>query len=115
MRSLLVSFLALTVATPALAQTVPAISVDTLKTVTEVLSSDAFEGRAPTTAGEEKTVDYLIKRFSAAGLKPGNKGQWTQDVPMVELTAKNVTPFTATGARLRSGSRCGTALSSARV
>ncbi len=99
MRSLLVSFLALTVATPALAQTVPAISVDTLKTVTEVLSSDAFEGRAPTTAGEEKTVDYLIKRFSAAGLKPGNKGQWTQDVPMVELTAKNVTPFTATGGK----------------
>lgn len=106
MRSLLVSFLALTVATPALAQTAPAaappapaFSLDTLKTVTQVLSSDEFEGRAPTTAGEEKTIDYLVKRFSAAGLKPGNKGQWTQDVPMVELTAKDVTPFTATGGK----------------
>ena len=85
-------------AAPLAAQT-PQISVDTLKTVTQTLASDAFEGRAPTTAGEEKTVAYLIDRFKAAGLQPGNKGSWTQDVPMVEITAENVAPFTVSGGK----------------
>jgi Zn-dependent M28 family amino/carboxypeptidase len=62
------------------------ISVDTLKRVTETLSSDAFEGRAPATPGEEKTVRYLVEQMSAAGLKPGNGGSWFQDVPLVEIT-----------------------------
>ncbi|ONF96918.1 M28 family metallopeptidase [Sphingomonas jeddahensis] len=100
MRLLFSSVLALAVATPALAQiAAPQISVETLKSVTQELSLDAYEGRAPTTAGEQKTIDYLVKRFAAAGLKPGNKGQWTQDVPMVEITATNVSPFTATGGK----------------
>ncbi len=75
------------VAVPALAAP-PAISIDTLKTVTKTLSSDAFEGRAPTTAGEAKTIAYIEAQFKAAGIKPGNKGKWLQDVPMVEITAK---------------------------
>jgi hypothetical protein len=91
--------LLLLAATPALAQTVPAISTETLKAVTQELASDAYEGRAPTTAGEEKTIRYLIQRFTRAGLKPGNKGQWTQDVPMVEITAQDVRPFTFTGGK----------------
>ena len=49
----------------------------------KTLSSDEFEGRAPGTAGEDKTVAYLIERFKAAGLQPGNKGSWTQDVPSI--------------------------------
>lgn len=65
----------------------PAISVDTLKEVTRTLSSDEFEGRAPTTPGEDKTVGYVAGRFAAAGLQPANKGSWFQDVPMVEITA----------------------------
>ena len=77
----------------------PAISTQTLRTVTQTLSSDAFEGRAPTTTGEDKTIAYLIERFRAAGLQPGNRGKWTQDVPMVEITATNVQPFTFTGGR----------------
>ncbi|MDF7775871.1 M28 family metallopeptidase [Sphingomonas sp. AOB5] len=77
----------------------PGISVDTLKQVTEKLSSDEFEGRAPATAGEEKTVAYLIERMKAAGLEPGNEGSWVQDVPLVELTAKNVSPLTFTGGK----------------
>jgi Zn-dependent M28 family amino/carboxypeptidase len=74
------------------------VSVETLKTVTQTLSSDAFEGRAPGTAGEEKTLAYLVERFQAAGLKPGNGGSWFQDVPLVEITARNVSPLTFTGA-----------------
>ncbi|MEI9851156.1 MAG: M28 family metallopeptidase [Sphingomonas sp.] len=77
----------------------PAISVDTLKQVTEKLSSDEFEGRAPATAGEEKTLAYLVERMKAAGLQPGNKGSWFQDVPLVELTARNVSPLTFTGGK----------------
>jgi Zn-dependent M28 family amino/carboxypeptidase len=70
--------------------TVPAISEQTMKDVTKELSLDSYEGRAPGSAGEEKTVAYLIEKFKAAGLEPGNNGSWTQDVPLVEITAKNV-------------------------
>lgn len=77
---------ALLASTAAIAQT-PAISVDTLKEVTKTLSSDAFEGRAPATPGEDKTIGYIAGRFAAAGLTPLNKGSWFQDVPMVEITA----------------------------
>ena len=62
------------------------LSLETLKDVTRTLSSDAFEGREPGTAGEEKTLAYMVERFAAAGLQPGNHGSWFQDVPLVEIT-----------------------------
>lgn len=77
----------------------PELSLQTLQDVTKELSSDAYEGRAPGTPGEEKTVAYLIKQFEAAGLKPGNNGKWTQDVPLVEITPKNASPLTFTGGK----------------
>ena len=70
--------------------TVPALSEATMKEVTKELSLDSYEGRAPGSPGEVKTVAYLIEKFKAAGFEPGNKGSWTQDVPLVEITAKNV-------------------------
>jgi Zn-dependent M28 family amino/carboxypeptidase len=75
------------------------LSEATMKDVTKELSSDAFEGRSPGGVGEEKTVALLIEKFKAAGLEPGNPkdgkdGGWTQDVPLVEITAKNVSPLT---------------------
>lgn len=74
------------------------ISEATMKDVTRTLSSDAFEGRMPGSAGEEKTVAYLIERFEKAGLKPGNGGSWVQDVPLVEITGKDFAPLTIKGA-----------------
>ena len=74
-----------------------AISIETMKDVTRTLSSDEFEGRAPGTPGEAKTVAYLVERFSAAGLQPGNRGSWFQDVPLVEITASNFAPLTIAG------------------
>ncbi|HZG09151.1 MAG TPA: M28 family metallopeptidase [Allosphingosinicella sp.] len=65
----------------------PPLSLATLTDATRILSSDEFEGRAPTTPGEEKTVRYLADQFRKAGLEPGNKGSWFQDVPLVESTA----------------------------
>jgi Zn-dependent M28 family amino/carboxypeptidase len=74
-------------------------SIDTMKQVVKEISSDAYEGRAPGTVGEEKTLAYLVQRFEALGLKPGNKGSWFQDVPLVEITAKNVSPLRFTGGK----------------
>ncbi|MEQ8801408.1 MAG: hypothetical protein RLP45_05170, partial [Haliea sp.] len=49
-----------------------------------ILASDAFQGRAPGTPGEEKTVAYLIEQFEAIGIEPGGPdGNWTQTVPMI--------------------------------
>ncbi len=73
------------------------LSEETMKRVTERLSSDEFEGRAPGTPGEEKTVAYLIEEFEKAGLEPGNNGSWVQDVPLVEITGKNYAPLTIAG------------------
>ncbi|CAN5797252.1 M28 family metallopeptidase [soil metagenome] len=75
------------------------IPVQTLKDVTKTLSSDAFEGRAPATPAEDKTTAYIVERFKAAGLKPGNNGSWFQDVPLVEITGQNVSPLTFTGGK----------------
>src|SRR5437879_1946602 len=52
------------------------------------LASDAFEGRAPATLGETKTLDSISGQLAAIGVKPGGEpdGQggrrWTQDVPL---------------------------------
>jgi Zn-dependent M28 family amino/carboxypeptidase len=74
----------------------PSISGETLKALTQQLSSDDFEGRAPTTPGEEKTVQLIAERFRAAGLKPGNNGSWFHEVPLAE-TVSTPTPLRVTG------------------
>jgi Zn-dependent M28 family amino/carboxypeptidase len=55
----------------------------------KTLGSDAFEGRAPATRAEQKTVDYLIAQFKAAGVQPGGsvvngKRGWIQPVPLLK-------------------------------
>jgi len=64
----------------------------------KVLASDAFEGRGPGTPGEDKTVAYLVDRFRAIGLKPGNPdGTFVQEVPLVGFRA------TASSGQIRVG------------
>ena len=75
----------------------PELSVETMKSITEELSSDAYEGRAPGTAGEEKTLALLTKKFADAGLEPGNGDSWYQDVPLVGITATKTSPLTIKG------------------
>ncbi len=61
-----------------------AIDPARLEAMVKVLASDAFEGRAPGTPGEDKTIAYLIEQFQAIGIQPGGPdGQWTQAVPMM--------------------------------
>ncbi len=53
---------------------------------------DEFEGRAPGSAGEERTVKYLTEQFQKLGLKPGNPdGTFVQEVPLVGFQASAVT------------------------
>jgi hypothetical protein len=61
-----------------------AISAENLSRHVRTLASDEFEGRAPATPGEEKTIAYLVEQFAQSGLEPGgDRGGWTQDVPLV--------------------------------
>jgi len=63
------------------------IQADNVAAHLRTLASDAFEGRAPATAGEDKTVAYLIEQFRKAGLQPaGDDGGWTQAVAMDRTT-----------------------------
>jgi len=63
------------------------IQVDNVAAHLRTLSSDAFEGRAPATAGEDRTVAYLIEQFRKAGLQPaGEDGGWTQAVQLDRTT-----------------------------
>lgn len=71
---------------PAFAADTPGggISPDNLSRHVRVLASDEFEGRAPATRGEEKTIAYVVDALTKAGVQPGGeRGTWTQDVPLV--------------------------------
>jgi Zn-dependent M28 family amino/carboxypeptidase len=53
----------------------------------KVLADDSFEGRAPGSPGEDKTVEYLTAKFKEIGLAPGNTdGTYVQKVPLVGIT-----------------------------
>ncbi len=52
----------------------------------KVLGSDNFEGRAPGSAGEKRSVEYITEQFKKLGLKPGNPdGTYTQEVPLAGI------------------------------
>lgn len=95
----LISLVALATGSAARAQAGPGPSIDTMKRLVQVLASDEFEGRAPGTIGEEKTLTLLNTEFQKLGLKPGNNGSWFQDVPLVEITPKNVSALTFSGGK----------------
>jgi Zn-dependent M28 family amino/carboxypeptidase len=65
----------------------PSIDMDALLAHVKALSSDEFEGRAPGSKGEERSVTYLADEFTKVGLKPGNTdGTYFQKVPLVGIT-----------------------------
>lgn len=82
----MVGILALSVSTALYAAT-PQFDGKRISQDVKVLASDEYEGRAPASAGEEKTIAYLSQQFQAAGLQPGGdlqdgKRLWTQAVPL---------------------------------
>lgn len=64
------------------------ISAQDLANDTKTLASDEFEGRAPASNGEVKTVNFLEQEFQKLGLKPGNGQSFFQEIPMVVITAE---------------------------
>ncbi|HEY0660105.1 MAG TPA: M28 family metallopeptidase [Lysobacter sp.] len=73
---------------PAFAADAPKFDPKRLSDEVRMLSSDEFEGRGPATAGEIKTVEYVVAQMQAAGLQPGGdlkdgKRAWTQAVPLL--------------------------------
>ncbi len=64
------------------------ISAQDLANDTKTLASDEFEGRAPASNGEVKTVNFLEQKFQKLGLKPGNGQSFFQEIPMVVITAE---------------------------
>ncbi len=52
----------------------------------KTLASDPFDGRAPATQGERRTVAYIVEQFKKAGLSPGGEnGGWTQPVDLWKI------------------------------
>ena len=60
-----------------------------LHTHTAILASDEFEGRAPATPGEDKTINYLRDQFLSLGIGPGNGDSYFQSVAVTELTTSS--------------------------
>src|SRR5687768_16202070 len=82
---------------PVPAASMPKIEAQPILDHIKILASDEFEGRAPGTPGEDKTVAYLVEQFKQLGLKPGNSdGTYTQKVPLVGIQAANTQPLTVT-------------------
>jgi Zn-dependent M28 family amino/carboxypeptidase len=82
------------------AETSGPIDPERISQTVKVLASDEFEGRAPGTPGEAKTIEWLQKRFGELGLEPGGeRGTWTQSVPLVrtQIDAPATLTFTIQG------------------
>lgn len=96
------SVLALALGTPALAmdagKVVPPVDEALMREVIKTLSADDLAGRGPASAEEAKTLGVIVERFKAAGLEPGNRGSWFQDVPTVSMTASGFSPLIVKGA-----------------
>ena len=68
-----------------------------IRATIQALSSDAFGGRAPASAEEKLTTDYIAAQFSRYGLLPANQGSFLQKVPLVQITADPDAVLTVSG------------------
>lgn len=75
------------------------ITADDFMDHMSVLASDEFAGRAPSTPGENKTINYLAEQFSLAGLKPANKDSYFQEVSLVKISANPAMKMDITGGK----------------
>jgi Zn-dependent M28 family amino/carboxypeptidase len=80
-----------------LASALKSISQDELKADIRILSSDEFEGRGPSTIGEERTLRFLKDGFEKLGLRPGNGASYFQEIPLTEITSRPDADLTVSG------------------
>jgi Zn-dependent M28 family amino/carboxypeptidase len=76
---------------------VPRIDVAHMQEMVRTLASDDFAGRAPSTNEEAFVLDYIVRQFEAAGLKPGNRGSWLQAVQTTEITGSGYSQLAIAG------------------
>ena len=80
------------------------IDPNRLSIITRTLASDEFEGRAPGTPGETKTIAYLSEQFRQLGLQPGGEnGGWTQRVPLIKTQLQLPASIDIGGRKMRLG------------
>jgi Zn-dependent M28 family amino/carboxypeptidase len=73
---------------PVPARALHAITTEGILKHIRVLASDDFEGRAPGTPGEKKSLDYIIEECKALKLAPGNpNGSWLEPVALWGIKA----------------------------
>ncbi|MGY1425464.1 M28 family metallopeptidase [Lysobacter sp. A289] len=101
MKRLLLSALVLPACSFAFAADLPTFNPQQLSDEVKAFSSDAFEGRAPATPAEARTVDYIVNGMKDAGLEPGGdlkdgKRAWTQAVPLARSNIVGVPTLTLT-------------------
>src|SRR5882724_7565863 len=64
------------------------ITADVLRDHITKISSDAFEGRAPTTRGDQMARAYLVDQLKAMGYEPGGEGgAWEQPFDVLGIKA----------------------------
>jgi Zn-dependent M28 family amino/carboxypeptidase len=91
-----------TVSAETLAPGLAAITSESILQYTNRLASDAFEGRAPGTPGEDSTVAYLTEQFKAIGLAPGNPdGSYIQPVSLIGYTSRPELTISVGGRTMR--------------
>lgn len=65
------------------------ITEESLMEPIKILSSNDFEGRSTGTAGEEKTVEYLVEQLESYGVSGGMEdGGFIQNVPLLGQTTE---------------------------
>jgi Zn-dependent M28 family amino/carboxypeptidase len=84
---IIIAFVSCNVQNKIIEPALESIVVDDMKNRISVLASDDFQGRAPATIGEEKTINYLAEQFKQIGLKPANGDSYFQEVALVKLSA----------------------------
>ncbi len=96
---MLVAGMMLLATMPSYAQSTPVVSGDRIRADMETLSSDSFGGRKPGTPSERMTTDFIISRFTDAGLAPAAGQGWLQPVKLVtrRMQAASLTVHRAGG------------------
>jgi Zn-dependent M28 family amino/carboxypeptidase len=79
-------------------KSVGAITADYMRDIIVEISSDAYEGRGPGSAGDEKARKYLAEEMASLGLEPGAAdGGWQQRFALVGIEATQPDTWTFEG------------------
>lgn len=74
------------------------ITDEYMREIIAEISSDAYEGRGPGAAGDEKARTYLAKRMQELGLEPGgDDGSWEQEFDLVGVNTAQPDTWTFAG------------------